>query len=43
MAGHQIEDWCSELRIKLWIVGRKIPDSIKKLGTDGVVFDEYAF
>ncbi|MEK7502355.1 MAG: glycosyltransferase family 4 protein [Patescibacteria group bacterium] len=32
----------SELRIKLWIVGRKIPDSIKKLGTDGVVFDENA-
>ncbi len=32
----------SELIIKLWVVGRKIPDSIKKLGTDDVVFDENA-
>lgn len=37
----------SELRtqnseLKLWIVGKNIPDSIKKLGTDGVVFDENA-
>ena len=29
-------------KVKLWIVGRKIPASIKKLGTDGVVFDENA-
>ncbi|OGH39288.1 MAG: hypothetical protein A3B44_02290 [Candidatus Levybacteria bacterium RIFCSPLOWO2_01_FULL_38_21] len=29
-------------KIKLWVVGREIPDSIKKLGTDGVIFDENA-
>jgi len=32
----------SELRVKLWVVGKNIPDSIKKLGTDRVVFDENA-
>lgn len=32
----------SELKIKLWIVGKKIPESIVKLGSDGVVFDENA-
>src|SRR3989344_1992013 len=31
-----------ELKIKLWIVGTNIPNLIKKLGTDGVVFDENA-
>ena len=29
-------------KIKLWVVGREITDSIKKLGTDGVIFDENA-
>ncbi len=31
-----------KLKIKLWIVGKKIPESIVKLGSDGVVFDENA-
>ncbi len=31
-----------KFKIKLWIVGRRIPDSIKELGTGGIVFDEYA-
>src|SRR3990167_3422641 len=29
-------------KIKLWIVGKKIPDSIRKLGIDGAIFDENA-
>jgi len=29
-------------KIKLWVVGKNIPDSIRKLGTDGVIFDENA-
>lgn len=28
--------------VKLWIVGRKIPDNIKAMGDDGVFFDENA-
>src|SRR3989338_6453235 len=29
-------------KIKLWIVGKKIPDSIRKLGIDGAIFGENA-
>lgn len=28
--------------LKLWVVGRSIPDSIKKLGNDSIIFDENA-
>ena len=31
-----------KLKVKLWVVGKNIPDSIRKLGTDGVIFDENA-
>lgn len=30
------------LNVKLWVVGRKIPDEIKKMGSGNVVFDENA-
>ncbi len=32
----------SNYKLKLWVVGKNIPDSIRKLGTDGVIFDENA-
>jgi polysaccharide biosynthesis protein PslH len=28
--------------LKLWVVGRSIPDSVKKLGNDSIIFDENA-
>jgi len=31
-----------KLKIKLWIVGKKIPDSLKRLGGENVSFDENA-
>jgi|SRR3989338_7074695 len=30
----------SKLNLKLWVVGRNIPESIKKLGDESVIFDE---
>src|SRR5471030_1416395 len=30
----------SGMSVKLWIVGRNIPDSLKQLGNDSVIFDE---
>lgn len=32
----------SKVDVKLWIVGRKIPDYIKKIGDESVIFDENA-
>lgn len=32
----------SKMKIKLWIVGRHIPESIKILGSESVIFDENA-
>ncbi len=32
----------SKLKIMLWVVGRHIPDDLKSLGSDGVIFDEHA-
>ena len=32
----------ANFKLKLWIVGKKIPDSLKKLGGEDVVFDENA-
>ncbi len=38
----KIQEKLSEKPIKLWIVGKHIPDSIKALGGEDVVFDEHA-
>lgn len=37
-----LEHMPEDVQVKLWIVGRKIPDSLKSLNSNNVIFDENA-